>query len=103
LVSTPDRWNHGGWFKADITVFHLREQNVIDYAQYVPGDLFHAANIQRLNFTGVETSVDMRITGANRLAIGYTGLHGAQQARNGLTSRYLFNYLINNAVVWLAG
>lgn len=97
------QWNHGDWFKADITVFQLREQNVIDYVQYLPGGLYHAANIQRLDFTGLETSVDMRIANAHRLTMGYTGLHGAQQALNGLTSRYVFNYPINNGVVGWEG
>jgi iron complex outermembrane receptor protein len=97
------QWNHGDRFKADITVFHLREKNVIDYVQYFLGDLYHAANIQRLNFTGLETSVDLRIADGHRLTIGYTGLHGAQQALNGLTSRYVFNYPINNAVVGWQG
>jgi len=57
----------------------------------MPGGVFHAANIQRLDFTGLETSVDMRIADGHRLTIGYTGLHGAQQALKGLSSRYVFN------------
>jgi iron complex outermembrane receptor protein len=97
------QWNHGGRLRGEITVFHLREQNVIDYVQFFPGDLYHAANIQRLNFTGLETSVDLQIADGHRLTIGYTGLHGAQQALNGLTSRYVFNYPINNAIVGWQG
>jgi outer membrane receptor protein involved in Fe transport len=91
-------WQNGGRLKASATLFHIREQNVIDYVKFFPADLFHAANIQRLNFTGIETSAELRLTTVQRLRFAYTGLHGVQQSLNGLVSRYVFNYPVNNAV-----
>jgi iron complex outermembrane receptor protein len=91
-------WQNGGRLKTSATLFHIREQNVIDYVKFFPGDLFHAANIQRLNFTGIETSAEIRLTNVQRLRFAYTGLQGVQQSLNGLVSRYVFNYPVNNAV-----
>ena len=38
-----------------------------------------------------------QLSGANQVSFAYTALTGAQQALNGLLSRYLFNYPVNNA------
>ncbi len=96
-------WNPGGRWKTDLTVFHLREHNVIDYVRYFPSDLFHAANIQRLNFTGVEANAELRVSNTQRLTVGYTGLHGAQEALSRVVSKYVFNYPIHNAIVGWQG
>ncbi len=103
-------WNYeggveraGNRLKFDLTGFQLRQQNVIDYVQFFPGDLFHAENLQRITFTGVETSVEVRISDAQRLTVAYTGLHGAQHALNGMSSRYVFNYPIDHGVVGWQG
>ena len=57
----------------------------------------------RLSFTGVEVAVRLALSGANQELFAYTALHGAQQALNGLLSRYLFNYPVNNASMqWLS-
>jgi iron complex outermembrane receptor protein len=92
-------WDRGGRFKAEVTVFERREQNDIDYVRSSPTDIFRATNIQRLNFTGVETSFEMRLPRGQRVTIAYTGLHGAQQALNGLESKYVFNYPVQDAVL----
>ena len=43
-----------------------------------------------------------RISPAQLVQLGYTGLHGSTQAPPGLISKYVFNYPSNNAVVsWL--
>jgi hypothetical protein len=64
-----------------------------------PTDVWRAANIDRLNFAGVETSLEVRLPRRQRLEFAYTGLHGAQQALNGLESKYVFNYPIDNGVI----
>ncbi len=91
-------WNRTGRFKASITAFQMREQNVIDYVLFAD-NLYHAANIQRLNFTGVETSTELRLSDVQKITIGYTGIHGAQQSLNGLASRYVFNYPASRGLV----
>lgn len=92
-------WDRGGRYKAEVTVFERRERNDIDYVRSSPTDLWHAENIDRLNFTGVETSLGMRLPRHQRVDIAYTGLHGAQQALNGLESKYVFNYPVHDADV----
>jgi iron complex outermembrane receptor protein len=92
-------WDRGGRYKAEITVFQRREKNGIDYVRSSPTDLWQAANIDRLNFTGVETSLEVRLPQRQRLDFAYTGLHGAQEALSGLESKYVFNYPIDNGMI----
>lgn len=92
-------WDRGGRYKAEVTGFSRREKNDIDYVRSSPADIFRATNIQRLNFTGVEASLEMRLPRGQRVNVSYTRLHGAQQALNGLESRYVFNYPVQDAVI----
>jgi iron complex outermembrane receptor protein len=92
-------WDRGGRYRAEVTIFERREQNDIDYVRSSPADLWHAANIDRLNFTGVEASVVFRLPRQQRLDIAYTGLHGAQQALHGQESKYVFNYPVQDAIL----
>lgn len=96
------QWDNGGRYRAELTLFHRREKNDIDYIRSSPTDIWQAANIQRLNFTGVETSLEMRLPRRQRVDFAYTGLHGAQEELNSLQSKYVFNYPTHNAsVTWL--
>jgi len=77
---------------------------VIDYLLDTSGatSIYRAANIQNLNFTGVETSFEMRLPRAQRLQFAYTGLYGAQDPLHGQQTKYTFNYPTNDAVItWL--
>ena len=86
-----------GRYKADVTVFHRRDRDVIDYLK--SSTIYVAANIQRLNFTGVETSVDARLRHQQRIVFSYTGLYGAQQPLQGQQTKYTFNYPVHDAVI----
>jgi iron complex outermembrane receptor protein len=93
-----------GRFQADATLFENRERNVIDYVKFFAGDINHAANIQKLNFTGVESSLKARLSDSQMVDISYTWIHGSQQALTAFaSSRYVFNYPVNNAVVGWQG
>ncbi len=93
-------WDQGGRYKAEATVFERREKNDIDYVRNVASNgPYQAMNINSINFTGVETSFGMRLPQNQEVNFSYTGLYGAQQALNGLQSRYLFNYPVADAVV----
>jgi outer membrane cobalamin receptor len=96
-------WNPGGRWKADVTVFHSRQRNVIDYVQLTPTDpKFTASNLEHLNFTGVETSLHARLPHNQQAGFSYTAIHGAQDALQGLQARYTSNYPTHRAVVsWL--
>jgi iron complex outermembrane receptor protein len=96
-------WDRGGRYKAEVTVFERREQNDIDYVRSSATAPWQAANLENVNFTGIETSLEVRLPRRQRLEFAYTGLHGVQQARDGLESKYVFNYPVDDGVVsWQA-
>lgn len=93
-------WDQGGRYKAEVTVFDRREKNDIDYVRSVSSNgPYQATNVNSINFTGVETSFGMRLPRSQEVDFSYTGLYGAQQALNGLQSKYIFNYPVADAVV----
>ena len=114
-------WQVNSRIASEITVFERRDQNVIDYvlracstiptAELPPGaacsaqvaNVYHAENLQRLHFAGVETSVQFRLPHEGQLQIAYTGLHGGEQALNGLQTKYAFNYPVNDGVIGWTG
>lgn len=110
-------WNRGDRWKAEVTGFERRDQGVIDYVlrpclsiptdELPPGatcssqvpNVYHAENLQNLNFTGVEASLELRLAHDQQVQIAYTGLHGVQQSLNGLQTKYSFNYPTNDGVI----
>jgi iron complex outermembrane receptor protein len=94
-------WNQGGRYKADITVFHRRDREVIDYLldTTTSPPIYRAANIQNLNFTGVESSIDLRLPHTQTVQLAYTGLYGAQEPLANEQTKYTFNYPSHDAVV----
>ena len=93
-------WDQGRRYKAEVTVFERREKNDIDYVRSaLSNGPYRATNIENLNFTGVETSFQIRLPQNQQIEISYTGLYGAENALNGLESRYVFNYPTADAVV----
>jgi iron complex outermembrane receptor protein len=96
-------WNAGGKFRADLTVFHRRERDGIDYVRRSAAEIWRARNFQRLHFTGVETSAAFRVRDRQRIELQYTGLRGAQSALDGFQSKYAFNYPVHSGLVsWQA-
>jgi len=104
----PERaWSYEGginWtpvqrVRADLSVFQRRERDGIDYVRSSPTALWMAANIDRLQFTGVETSVDTRLSNSQTIAVRFTGIHGAQAEFVDLATRYSFNYPSQSGVV----
>jgi iron complex outermembrane receptor protein len=109
-------WNSGGRLSASATGYTRREHNGIDYVKCQPGsvfdlgsggcissrgatDIWHAYNIDNLNFTGVEAFVRYKHTQSQEFDIGYSGIYGAQQSLHGLESQYVFNYPTHNVYV----
>jgi iron complex outermembrane recepter protein len=78
--------------RAELTVFHRRERDGIDFVRTSPTDLWRATNFQSLRFTGVEAGVSARAARRHVFEFRYTGLHGAQDQLTGVQSRYTFNY-----------
>ncbi len=96
-------WTSGGRFRAEATLFQNRVRDGIDYVQYPSNVVWMAENIDRLNLTGVETSVTVQVTRNQLLKFSYTGIHGAQAALAGVNSRYLFSFPSENGVATWEG
>jgi iron complex outermembrane receptor protein len=92
------QWTPAARLRADVAIFHRSERDGIDYVRSSAADIWRATNVDRLHFTGVETSVDARLSAAQSVAIRYTAIHGAQAAFVDLVSRYVFNYPSQSAV-----
>lgn len=100
-------WNYEGgadWrpslrVRASATVFQRRDSNLIDYVQASPGDLYRAANILKLTFTGVESSLRVRIAAAQEVKAQFTELRASEAPLPGVVSRYAFNYARHNGVI----
>ncbi len=109
-------WNAGGRVSFTATGYRRNERNGIDYVKCQPGylfdintgacnaspgaqDLWHAYNIDNLDFSGVETYVQFMASRRQAFDLGYSGIYGAQNALNGLISQYVFNYPSHNAYV----
>jgi iron complex outermembrane receptor protein len=85
-------WNAGGVLRGEVTVFHRRETDGIDYVRRSETDIWRATNFQRIRFTGLEAGVTARVRRVHLLDFRYTALHGAQNLLSGLQSKYTFNY-----------
>jgi iron complex outermembrane recepter protein len=92
-------WTPAPRVRADVAIFQLREIDGIDYVLDSLTDIYRAENIDRLQFTGVEASVDTRLSKRQSFAVRFTGLHGNSAEYVNLVTKYSFNYPSQNAVV----
>lgn len=110
-------WTPNGRWRVDATVFERRDHNVIDYvlrdctsipaSELPPGavcspsvpQVYHAENLQNLNFTGVEASAHLRLPHDQAVQFAYTELYGVQKALNGLQTKYTFDYPVHDGVI----
>ena len=110
-------WLPNSKWKAEATLFERRDHNVIDYvlrtcsaipaSELPPGascsaaipQVYHAENLQNLNFTGVEGSVQARLPWEQTVQVSYTALHGVQNVLTGLQTRYTFEYPRNDGII----
>jgi vitamin B12 transporter len=79
-----------------VTGFYSRQHNAIDYVRPNPSQKWQAVNLSGLRFAGVESTFTWLPTESQSVRIAWTALHGAQNALNGLQSKYIFNYPVEN-------
>jgi iron complex outermembrane receptor protein len=97
-------WANGGRVRAGATVFQNRVRNGIDYVQYPGSAVWMAENIQRLDLTGAEATVALKIGRGQTLKLSYAAIHGAQGPLGALNSRYLFSFPSQNGIAtWEGG
>lgn len=93
-------WFGGGdrrW-RAEAILFQRRERDGIDYVRPSPLARWQAVNIQRLRFTGVETSLGFRAGRSQDLDFRYTAMRGVAAELEGLQSKYVFQYPVHSGV-----
>jgi iron complex outermembrane receptor protein len=107
----PERaWSYEGgmvWkvrdnVSTEMTLFTRRERDGIDYVRSTPAVPWQAANIDRLNFTGVEVLSTIARGQRQSFQFGYTGIYGAQESTGALDSKYVRDYPVHQATAgWL--
>ena len=96
-------WNGARRLHGDLTVFELREQDVIDYMRDSPTAIWQATNIERLHFAGMESSLKATLSHSQEIDLSYTAMHGYHELTPGMESEYAFWYPVQSAVVsWRA-
>lgn len=96
-------WSGPHRLHGDITLFQLREQDVIDYMRDTSSTVWQATNIDRLHFNGVDGSLRVPLLSSQELDISYTAMHGYHEAMPGIESEYAFWYPTQYGVVaWQA-
>ena len=102
-LETGLEWNGPRRLHGDLTLFELREQDVIDYMRESPTAIWQATNIDRLHFDGVESSLRASLFHSQEIDLSYTEMHGYHQAMPGIESEYAFWYPAQAGVVsWRA-
>jgi outer membrane cobalamin receptor len=102
-------WAPSSKLTLSVTGFYSRQHDTIDYVKsattfpnpYLPDscvkpNTWCADNLNGLQFTGVEATLTWIPKRSQMVRIGWTGLHGAQNALHGLESEYVFNYPVEN-------
>jgi iron complex outermembrane receptor protein len=97
-------WNYEGgadWYPtgdvaASVTVFTSRQTNTIDYTRPTTSGVYTATNLPSLAFTGVEGSLQWRVSSTQQVKAAWTWLSGSKGAIAGLQSQYVYQYAINN-------
>jgi outer membrane receptor protein involved in Fe transport len=89
--------------------FRLQQKDAIDYSKQVLatpaltfGEPWQAVNIQNLNITGAEATVQLRLTSNQQVQFSYTAAHAGPPPPN-IESEYAYNYAAQNALFLWAG
>ncbi len=86
-------WNAAHHLHGDLTLFQLREQDVIDYMRDSPSAVWQATNIDRLHFDGLEASLAAPLSRSQEIDLSYTAMHGYHDPlAPGVESEYAFWY-----------
>ena len=96
-------WNGPRHLHGDLTLFEMREQDVIDYVRSSPTDIWRATNIDQIHFHGMESSLRLPIFHGQSISGAYTVLKGYHQTVSGIQSQYAFQYPVQSGILsWRA-
>jgi len=89
-------WNAARRLQGDLTLFDLREQDVIDYTRNSPAAVWQATNIDRLRFHGVESSLRAPLFHSQECDLSYTAMRGYYAEMPGIESEYALWYPVQS-------
>ena len=92
-------WHPGKHWRLSSTFFDRDEHDGIDYVRASASDIWQATNFDQLNFIGAEADLSLVLPASQTLSAGYTVIHGAESALQGLQSKYVFNYPTQQAII----
>lgn len=87
----------------DVVVFRRFDRDVIDYVRANANDIWHAENIDDLDFTGVQATLRLQLSSSQHLDLQYAGLHGSEAALHGEQSEYVFEYPVESGTLSWSG
>ena len=79
-----------------LNIFYSSQNNTIDYTRTSSSAKYKATNLSDLHFAGIEAALDWQPHSTQHVHLSWSNLSGAKSALNGLESRYVFNYPVNN-------
>jgi iron complex outermembrane recepter protein len=88
---TGTEWSPHSKARAELTVFHRRQRDGIDYQRNAPGEIWRALNIQNLNFTGVEAGLHLSPAARQTLDFRYSALRARVDTVPVGFTKYTFN------------
>ena len=96
-------WHGPRHLLGEVTVFDLRERDVIDYMRGSPPGPWTATNIDQLHFHGVEASVRAPTGHSQEFDLSYTAMRGDHPLPAGVESEYALWYPSQSGVfAWTA-
>lgn len=84
-------WLGAGPWSAGLTAFHRRDRETIDFVRGSTRERWQAANVGRVETTGVETSVRRRLAASGVVSARYTWIEAAAE-RPPVLSKYVLEY-----------
>ncbi|HWR35906.1 MAG TPA: TonB-dependent receptor [Clostridia bacterium] len=93
-------WHGNPRLSGELTLFTRRVRDGIDYVRSTGSAPWQAANIDRLNFTGIEATSRLRLGQSQELQLACMWLHGSQAAAlTGLQSRYVSTHPVKQGTL----
>jgi outer membrane cobalamin receptor len=98
-----------GWLTLTAAAFRLQQKDAIDYSKQqlatealTFAEPWQAVNIQNLNLTGAEASMQLRVSSTQQVQLSYTAVQ-AGNPPSGIISEYAYSYAAQNAIIGWTG
>jgi outer membrane cobalamin receptor len=90
-------WTPGSHVSLSVTGFYTQQHDTIDYVRAAVSMPWQAVNLNGPRFSGVETYMTWQPKRTQTIRLAWTTLFGSRALLQGLQSKYVFNYPVQNA------